>query len=472
MTNTVQPPDIRVPKNEPFKYDLLGREGQAIILTSALRIVEGPCTVSLDAPWGDGKTTFIRMWAQYLKNEEFRVVSFNAWDNDFSDNPFLALSEELLAELQKHLPSNTWRKLRRSGFGVLRHATPKLLSWGAKASGIPLLSSSVDFVLGLLNAQGQKSPYQKSKDSMVAFKSQLRDAARTTSGRRNELPLVIFVDELDRCRPSYAIELLEITKHLFAVDGLIVIFSVNRTQLAHSIRSVYGEKFDAEDYLHRFFNLNYRLPPTNHRSFVESQILESGLFDSSHLKSDNVRDRYESKAEIAKVIMINLFSGQHPSRRSIVQAIQHFSLIRSMTIEETSVDPDLIALALAIRTLDADLYARFLQGKATAEELMDELLLLADASLRRDDHSVMEIEATLIAVEMSKAGMSEPSLLEHYKRIQANSPEIYDSHEVNVATDMLLRVSDRLSATNVGQRFQEVTEMIELSSQLLSDTKT
>ena len=279
---------------------------------------------------------------------------------------------------------------------------------------------------------------------------------------------MIFVDELDRCRPSYAIELLEVAKHLFAVDGLVVVFSVNRSQLAHSIRSVYGESFDAEDYLHRFFNLNYRLPPTNHKLFVESIIQQTGIFDSSHLESGHVRYRYESKAEIAKIIMINLFSGQQPSRRSIVQTIQHFALLRSMTVDETSVDPDLIALALAIRTLDAGMYTRFLQGKATAEELMDRLIFLADASLQRDDPNVMGIESTLIVIEMAIAQTRETSLYMHYKEIQASG---HDEIMINHAADMLVRIDDKIRSMNLRQRFEEVTEMIELSSQLLSDTE-
>ena len=49
-----------------------------------------------------------------------------------------------------------------------------------------------------------------------------------------------MVDELDRCRPSYAVELPEVVKHLFTVDGVVFVIAVNRAELTHSIRALYG----------------------------------------------------------------------------------------------------------------------------------------------------------------------------------------------------------------------------------------
>ena len=69
-----------------------------------------------------------------------------------------------------------------------------------------------------------------------------------------------MIDELDRCRPPYAVELLEVAKHLFSVDYIVFVLAVNRPELAHSIRDLYGSGFDAAGYLRRFFDIDFRLP--------------------------------------------------------------------------------------------------------------------------------------------------------------------------------------------------------------------
>ena len=71
----IQPRDIEVPQDHPFENDLLGRKKSIEVLTNIVRSIDGPCTLAVDAPWGAGKTTFIRIWAQVLRNQDFPVVS-------------------------------------------------------------------------------------------------------------------------------------------------------------------------------------------------------------------------------------------------------------------------------------------------------------------------------------------------------------------------------------------------------------
>ncbi|MBK7493258.1 MAG: hypothetical protein IPI17_15895 [Nitrosomonas sp.] len=65
-------------------------------------------------------------------------------------------------------------------------------------------------------------------------------------------PLFIFIDELDRCRPLYAIELLERIKHLFVYQGIVFVIATDTEQLKHSINAIYGSGFDSTTYLRRF----------------------------------------------------------------------------------------------------------------------------------------------------------------------------------------------------------------------------
>ena len=81
-----------------------------------------------------------------------------------------------------------------------------------------------------------------------------------------------MIDELDRCRPSYAIELLESAKHIFSVDGVVFALSTNRQQLEASIKGVYGDSFSATDYLERFFDISFRLPSVDRRIYIEETL--------------------------------------------------------------------------------------------------------------------------------------------------------------------------------------------------------
>ncbi len=72
--------------------------------------------------------------------------------------------------------------------------------------------------------------------------------------------LVIFIDELDRCKPTYAIKLLEQIKHYMMDDRITFVFSVNLEQLQHTIKCYYGADFDASRYLDRFFDFRIDWP--------------------------------------------------------------------------------------------------------------------------------------------------------------------------------------------------------------------
>jgi hypothetical protein len=91
------------------------------------------------------------------------------------------------------------------------------------------------------------------------------------------LPLVIIVDELDRCRPPFAVQLLEKIKHLFNVPAIVFVIAVDKGQLGHSIKSMYGQGMDVGGYLRRFIDLDFSLPKPDTRSFCNAQFAKFGL---------------------------------------------------------------------------------------------------------------------------------------------------------------------------------------------------
>ena len=218
----IQPLDIEVPPENPFKYDLVGREKRVEELTRMVRNIEGPCVLALDAGWSTGKTTFIRIWDQYLRNEGFPVVRINAWDTDFSGDPFVSLVSGLTEGLEDYTEETITDKIKRlntTAIKVLQKTIPDLVK--VAAGQIPIVGPSIDGVLGSL-ASHLLSRHPKAAEAIHEFRSDLRDMARSACEHTGKSPLVVFIDELDRCRPSYAIELLKVAKHLFAVDKVVL----------------------------------------------------------------------------------------------------------------------------------------------------------------------------------------------------------------------------------------------------------
>ena len=122
MAIRLQPRKIEAPAGEPFKHDLLDREEPIKALTTMIESTEGPRVLAVDAGWGMGKTTFLDMWAQYLRDKKFPVVQFNAWQTDFAESPFLALTAEITDSLQEEYSDHTGQSLEK-----LKDATAEVL---------------------------------------------------------------------------------------------------------------------------------------------------------------------------------------------------------------------------------------------------------------------------------------------------------------------------------------------------------
>jgi len=78
--------------------------------------------------------------------------------------------------------------------------------------------------------------------------------------REAKQPILIIADELDRCRPNYAIEFLETIKHIFDIKGLIFVIGVDKNQLASSARALFGQQLVFDEYYRKFNHRDVNLP--------------------------------------------------------------------------------------------------------------------------------------------------------------------------------------------------------------------
>ena len=281
MTIRVRPAEVEVPENDPFRNDLLDRKPCIEDLTGLLGAVQGPCVLALDSEWGGGKTTFLRIWAAHLRSEGFAVVEFNAWETDFSGDPFVSLSSKLQKQLQELASDGRGVNVKRLAEDAKKVAlrTAPLVAGIAATAAFGSGAWATEAVTHLASYAGDRlEEYRKGQDAIDNYKITLgKEILRISNNHYNGRSLFIMIDELDRCRPSYAVELLEVAKHLFSVDRIVFVLALNRSELAHSVKALYGRKFDAKGYLHRFFDLDYSLPWPDREKFVFQVLRDTNL---------------------------------------------------------------------------------------------------------------------------------------------------------------------------------------------------
>ena len=224
--------------NDPWCDDVLERKEIADRLTSIVRGQEAPFVISVDGRWGTGKTFLLKRWAQELQNQGFEAIYFNAWEDDFNDDPLLAIVGQLSEHFNEGVPDEIAR--------TVAHATLNIVV--KRLTGLKIDELTPERLLDDYKGQGETKRAVKEQLSQLGYR------VRDDTGQ----PLVFIIDELDRCRPTFAIELLERVKHIFDVPNIVFVFGINRGELVKSLESVYGE-IDAGTYLRRFFDMEFAL---------------------------------------------------------------------------------------------------------------------------------------------------------------------------------------------------------------------
>lgn len=411
MSLRAQAAEVVVPPDDPFANDRLERKDSIVGLTGVVGQIEGPCVMAVDAGWGMGKTTFLRMWAQHLRNEQFLVVEFNAWQTDFTWDPFFALWSELMMQLGWPSDGDYSPVLddrARSLIQVLRRGS-LVAGTALSAVGQPELASAVaagsEFLRDIDNGsesaaeEVEQTPfaeasYRQAKDLIDEFRTTLGGSARSLADANGGRPLVILVDELDRCRPNYAIELLETAKHFLSVDHIVFVLCLDRLQLGHSVRAIYGSDFNSDGYLRRFFDIDLRLPEPSRSAFLNAIGKDLQIAEQLQLLASNGRiySRIDDPASLRFVV--NVLDASPLSLRDLQQTLNRLSLLLASVREDHFLYLETVVVLLVLRMLDSELYRRVLAGNGKDEEA------IAAFGLRKSDRrdSRVTVRATVEAV--------------------------------------------------------------------------
>lgn len=341
--------------------------------------------LNLNAEWGAGKTYFLKRWSQELILD-FPVVYIDAWQQDYSDDPFLTVIAGIIKQLQLQAKFNI--TIPKSAVSMFKAVAPAIAQGlTKKISGIDLdelhtllfsdeeidsdqnqnsnKPTSSDFSPAVKAlAQNLIKDHEAKNKSVEVIKAKLADwVSKFEKQEGKSLPIFIFIDELDRCRPSYAVEMLETIKHIFDVKGIVFVVATDTEQLQHTIKSIYGQGFDAKVYLGRFFNSRYSLKRPVLKDFL-SVHSDTTKFESAYLESKNIEllPRTQTPETALANISVVLDAFQ-VSARTAIQITERITAIIVNLPRGKKVDVLVLAILFCIYEKDHSLYEEIITGR-------------------------------------------------------------------------------------------------------------
>lgn len=333
-----------------FEDDKLNREKYADFLTEIIKTADKyksiadseSLNIAIDSSWGSGKSTFLEMWENKLKTlknengqELFEIVRYNAWKNDFLDNPIESIIYTIVnSKLFKDQNQN--KQIKES----LIENSGKVIKSFIK-SGTQILAGEFigEFIESLINQtenfvsdlNDSKSVYKNLYTNYNNFFESVDVIKNLLEPITKDTPIIFIIDELDRCKPIFAIKILESIKHIFDIKNITFIFALDMQQLSCSVKSIYGNEIDANGYLAKFFDYISKLPKPDLDLYIkyltENKKLNRELFkyDLSYNKEIGFSD-----------IFINISKSMNLSLRDINTIYSNFLIFEKLELSSTN----------------------------------------------------------------------------------------------------------------------------------------
>ncbi len=296
-----------------FLDDSIGRNNDTFDLLTLLSSIDGYYSIALDGCWGSGKTVFVKQ-AKLIINaiNEFAVdeieeidrdiikaevqkrsfdydaltqisaVYYDAWANDNDIDPIVSM----LLSIASTTNNKANKQKERDTLDII-----------AKTADV-ITGRNVSELVKALRGEKKIDASKDITDKMQASILELLENILVEHAER----LVLFIDELDRCRPSYAMKLLEQIEHYFHSDRITFVFSTNIEQLQHTVKNYYGEAFDGARYLNRFFDMVVLMPDVNIEKCFKNMGFKQTNFRMDIICEMMLRARMPSLRDKAKFV--------------------------------------------------------------------------------------------------------------------------------------------------------------------------
>ena len=384
MRLKIKEPEIEIGEDGFAKHCKLGRAPYGKKLSDLVERIDDPLVIALDGGWGSGKSFFLKCWAGAHKTKNHgsaEVIYFDAFQHDYLDDPLIALtgliaerfkSEEGLIASVKNAALKIAPSLARIGLAAATAGVSELTT----AAGDAALKAGEKEIAEAAEKYWEKENGRRA--AMEEFREALKKLTSPEEEGGTPRKIVIIIDELDRCRPDFALALLEVIKHFFSIDHITFVLGVNLKELQNSVRARYGQGVDAERYLGKFIHLHMSLPRTANTRSV------NGSHDAAMVYFEKICEEMDlDKHAIERYLLFLDISGIRPSLREAERLAMLAVLSAASTGNLEGASHIVMETALILKLFRPDLYRELLEGKALLVKIASALGLSENDRDRR-----------------------------------------------------------------------------------------
>jgi len=354
-----KPDQPQISEADAWKDDPFARKKDAEMLSRLIASsVTDPLVLSLQAPWGSGKTTFLKRLQVHINNElAIPSISIDAWKNDESQDPLITIISEIKLSLEKKANHKSGANAK----GAIGKAITAMAENGSKllmpavavaaelmfpGSGAGTAAAGVgDLGERLLDAQDEK------RKAEPGFRDALTEARDLIAQRKKNgpvRPILLIIDELDRCRPDYAIRMLERIKHYFDIPGVTFLIATDRGNLPSAVRTVYGAHVDGELYLRKFFDYEFHLSAPCGNTYAKHVVAKHVMPDVEPLARKMIR---QFPCHVSHIV--DLVENAPTANLSKCEYLEHFpTMVSAMNLSLRDTGQALTMLAAFVHSRD------------------------------------------------------------------------------------------------------------------------
>jgi KAP family P-loop domain len=295
----------------PSAEPALGFDRTAEALAQLIRMSQPRFAIGVFGNWGSGKTTLMEAIKSYIKVDDTVVaVEFNAWRFEREPQLLVPLLDTVRAAIIE------WSSMREpaTGANVRRIASRIAKVIRALASGLSAEvglpgAVKVSYDMGKtaeLLGDGSEKPQSLYVASFEELSSAFNQLLMNGATR-----LVVFVDDLDRCLPVNALEVLESMKLFFDLPGFVFVVGLDKKVIQRAVRARYSDASSSRglatpepaealelpsttelerlelDYVDKIFQVPYHVPPM---LADDLNALLNSMFQEAKLNADQLED--------------------------------------------------------------------------------------------------------------------------------------------------------------------------------------
>lgn len=413
MKLVVQPHQI---SDDDFGPDLFGRKNFGIALANIVKNSKDPLVIGLDGNWGEGKSTFVKAWQKILDQEKVPNIYIDAFASDYVDDAFMVVAGAITDYVTENAPAKKSTEFIDKAKNVGAHVLSLSAKIGIRAISAGVIKETDLQDLGKIGEDISKdmsssaekyikdrlTNHKTERQSIEHFKSFLSTIPNSLK-EPSESPLTIIIDELDRCRPSFAVEMLEKIKHLFSVPNVNFLLVINKSQLQESIKSTYGANLNAHTYLQKFITIEATLPKKKGRN-GDIEKYCSHLINQYNLPDGEWAEFFTT-----------LGTQLNCSLRELERIFSNLAIMLISERQGAEIHEALIATVCTLKVMRPGIFSRLVEGSIPIEDIHEAFKYYPDP--KNDNYNMEYIMKWLYICVMSDSDFNNLDPSDDHRRL-------------------------------------------------------